>query len=573
MASTPAPVRRPWLLVLALAVLLPLVRPGQGEAADDWEALIVEGMRQQDQRMKQVSNADALVREYYLYASRATGGATKISRSYLLGRAYGKRLDAKQRDLENAREEYRAVLALAPNCWFAWRDLAILATKTTPPDLREAEADLQKALSYQPSYVQALRDLARLCQEQDRPADAVVHLRRVIDLAPTDPMARAYLALALLKLKRPAEAEREVALLRRGDPQNPVFRDLEAQVLLAQDRAEEAIAIWKGLRDENRSSLQPLWGLYEAYSRLIQRGVQVPKGELKGVIQRLLLLEPEGERKQRLREVLASLDAPPPDPSKPPDDPTLVKALAAPDAELREKALKYLVYKKEPPSNEVLVAVVQRLGSEKEPAPEVREAALYVLGRHGGLGTVRLVRLLLEDPAPSVRQAAVLALMRIGTQSPDAARAALLALALHVRAADPALASDARDGVLMLAQGVLEPLEEGVVETSALRAQRWGAWWASAAGTDAKIRALAAYEQARDFRAESVLAPYLDDADFFVLKAAYEALAKMADYLPDPARRQWAAGIPRLLPGELQPEKRDTILKSLRTWLATRPGR
>jgi tetratricopeptide (TPR) repeat protein len=558
-----------WLLALVAGFLGPAA--ARAGALGPWEELILDGMRRQDARLKQVS-IDAVVREAYLAADRPGHGPDdKVTRLYLLGRAYGKRLNAAQRDLENARDAYREVLKLAPGCYFAHRDLGILALKGEPKDESQALAHLQKALSYHPSYVQALRDLAALFRSKQQHAEAVVHLRQVVDLEPADLLARAYLAAALIDLGKPEEARREVNYLLRSAPQNAAFRDLQAELDLATGRIEEAIAQWKVLMLENPSSPRPLQGLWKAYSAKMKAKQPVPPDDVKDVVKRLLLLEQDPAQKKRLQELYAQLDAPPPDPSQPPDDAALLRAFARPEEKARETAAKYVTYRKEKPTQQIVLALIGRLGSQREPVPQVRAAALGALAVHGGLGTLPVVRLLLADPDARVRLAAALALEDIGSQSAEASRAALLVLARHAGDPDATLAASARGATLRLAGGILEPLDDSETDTEVGRVARWRAWWGSPAAVDTKIRALQVYDVVRDHQADGVLAHYLDDPDVFVVKAAYEALARMGAYVPDPALRDWAGRIPRFLPGEFQAANRDNVVRSLKAWLGLRP--
>jgi tetratricopeptide (TPR) repeat protein len=555
--------------VFAILVLLGVSTIASAGTLGDWEEMIIDGMRRQDVRLKDAS-IDSVVREAYLAADRKATGGQQVARLYLLGRAYGKRLDPALRDLENARDAYRETLKLAPACYFAYRDLGILALKAKPPDVRQAEADFLKALTHNPSFVQALRDLAALCRDQDRHADAVVHLRGVIRLEPGDLLARAYLAAALVDLGKTDEARREVNALLKGSPDNPVFLDLLARVDLASGRIEEAIAQWKFLMQENPSSPLPLQGLWKAYAAKMKANQPVPPDDVKDVVKRLRLLEQDPAAKKRLQELFDKLDAPPPDPNKPPDDAQLLVAFGSTEERARETAAKYVAYRKEKPSPAIVGALIARLGSQREPSPAVRDAALRALAVHGGIGTVRIVRLLLADPDLRVRLTSAIALEAIGTQSTEASRAALLALARYASDRDPALAASARSSVLTLAGGSLEPLPEGETDTEASRLARWKAWWASPAAVDVRIRALQVYDKAVDHQADEVLAYYLDDPDVFVVKAAYEALSKMAEYLPE-AQRAWAAGIVRFLPEEFTAEKREHVVQRLKSWLSLKP--
>lgn len=559
----------------ALALLLCLLATADlrdaraGALGEPWEELIEEGVRRQDTKLRDAS-LDALVRDAQNLADRPSSGDARVSRLYLLARAHGKRLDARARDLDEARANYAEVLRLQPRCYFAHRDLAMLALKAVPPDPRQAEAGLQRALAILPGYVQALRDLAQLCRSQDRMADAVVHLRRVIDLEPGDLLARALLATSLLDLGRAAEAQREVDALVKSDPKNLLFRDLEAKVALKLGELDRAIALWTIARKQFPSAPSPLWGLWQAYMAKQKLGQPVPKEDLLGVVDRLWALERDPADRKKLADLRAALNAPPPDPAKPPDDATLTRALEAPDEKVRTEALKYVAFRGERPSLAVLRTVMSRLGAAREPSAAVRAAVLLVLAQHGGVGQVPFARLALEDADPRVRLAAVVALDAMGSQSVAAGRSVVLILGRLVGDADPEVAAAARSTVVRLSGQTLEaPPEAGESEEQFVA--RWTAWWQSPAGTDLRIRALAGYAEVRDHYPEQVLEPYLSDPDFFVFKAAYEALAAIGAYVPDAARKDWAARIPRFLAEEWRPENREALTASLANWLRMRP--
>lgn len=564
----------------ALSALLPLLLPAlllaglagpahAGALGEPWEELIEEGVRRQDTKLRDDS-LDALVREAQNLADRPATGDARVARLYLLARAHGKRLAPGSRDLDEARANYAEVLRLQPRCYFAHRDLAMLALRSTPPDTRTAEAGLQRALAIYPSFVQALRDLAVLCQQQGRLADALVHVRRVIDLEPGDLPARGLLAVALLELGRVAEAQREVDALVKAYPAVPRFRDLEARVALKQGDFDRAIALWKVMRKQFPSDTAPLSGLWQAYLAKEKAGQPVPKDELVRVLDGLTLLTRDAEARKKLAEARTALLAPPPDPTKPPDDATLSRALEAPEEKMRAEALKYVAFRNERPSLPLMRAVMSRLGAAREPAAAVRAAVLLVLAQHGGPGQVPFARLALADSDARVRLATVVALDAMGTQSVAAGRAVVLILGRLAADPDPEVAAASRATVLRLSGLTLEaPPEEGESEEQA--AARWTAWWKGPQGTDLRIRALADYAEVRDHYAEQVLEPYLADPDLFVFKAAYEALAQMSAYLPDPARRAWAGGIPRFLPDEWRPENRAALEASIANWLRTRP--
>ncbi len=568
------PPRAPALLVglLCLGALLPPT-PARAEdrpLGEPWEVLILDGMQRQDARLKEAS-IDTVILEARNLERRPTTGDPKIARLFLLGRAYGKRLGAGGRDLVEARSAYEEALRLAPRCYFALRDLAMLALAGQPEDPRAAEGYLQRALTIYPGYVQALRDLARLCQKQKRHADAVVHLKRVIDLDRVDLLARAYLVSSLLELGRAEEARKEVDGLIRARPGQAEFRNLRAEVELASGREDAAIAEWRLLQKELPSSRLPLEGLLRAYLQKKRKNLPVADAELLGALNGLWFLERDPEKRARLDEMRRAVQAPATDPKAPPDDAALARALDAPDANVRGQALRYVAYREAHPTLELLRAVIGRLGPERERDPTVRSSALLVLARHGGLGTLPIARLSLYDAEPDVRYAALAALFLVGTQSVDAGRVATAVLGRHVSDPDARLAAAARHGLLTLTDTDLAAFAEGEPETEEALRARFDAWWAGPSGVETRIRALGAYAQAKDRLADQVLVPYLDDPDFFVMKAAYEALRSMRDYLPAGPRADWARGIPAFLPEELVPERRTESRTSLAAWLGLRP--
>jgi tetratricopeptide (TPR) repeat protein len=72
--------------------------------------------------------------------------------------------------------------------------------------LTEAAAELEAAVAMRPDLVQPLRVLARVRLAQDRRADAVEAMARVVALAPADALSHAKLAEELLRLRLPGRA-------------------------------------------------------------------------------------------------------------------------------------------------------------------------------------------------------------------------------------------------------------------------------------------------------------------------------------------------------------------------------
>jgi tetratricopeptide (TPR) repeat protein len=541
-------------------------------AGPEWEELILDGVRRQDSRLREVS-IDAVVREQELLAARPAQGAAKVARLYLLGRALGKRAESvapqlATKDMTNARAALREVLQLEPACYFAHRDLGILALKEVPPNLREAEANLQRALGANPSYVQALRDLARLCADQGRSADALVHLRRVIDLEPSDLAARALVVISLLELKRLDEARRDVDALLKSRPNDPMVRDLRAEVEFAAGNYDGALLLWRQLQTENPSATKPLWGQWKALSAKAKAGQQVGKQDMIDVVDRLSILDRDPAKRAKLKELSAELNRPAPDPNQPPDDATLQRVIAGPDEKARNQALAYVAYREDKPSLELLRAVMSRLDPVREPVPSVRAGALVTLARQGGFGLLGLVRHSLADPVPNVRRSALLAVESLAEQGDVARRSAFLILGLRTKDADPEVAAGARSATLRLAQQP-PPAEE---LSAADERAAFEAWWQGPLAVDLKIRSLLVYPELRDLRGDQVLVEYLDDPDLHVVEAAYKALVAVGATVADPVVKEWIGRIPRWV-GSFTPEKREEITRTLATWRAMRPPR
>ena len=81
-------------LLLCLLGTADLRAARAGALGEPWEELIEEGVRLQDTKLRDLS-LDALVRDAQSFAARPSSGDARVSRLYLLARAHGKRLNAR----------------------------------------------------------------------------------------------------------------------------------------------------------------------------------------------------------------------------------------------------------------------------------------------------------------------------------------------------------------------------------------------------------------------------------------------------------------------------------------------
>lgn len=116
---------------------------------------------------------------------------------------------------------------------------ALCANKLAP-----AEAMLREHLKTQPTDVAAIRMLAEVGARLGRYGDSELLLTRAVELAPSFTPARHNLALVLLRQGKILESVREVETLRRAEPGNPQYRNLQAAALARLGDYEGALAMY-----------------------------------------------------------------------------------------------------------------------------------------------------------------------------------------------------------------------------------------------------------------------------------------------------------------------------------------
>jgi tetratricopeptide (TPR) repeat protein len=567
-----APVGRNRSLLLALLVSALGAAAGAGtglrvaRAEEAWEAPIRDGIETQD-RERQSQTPDAMLRRARLLAARPSDADTRVVRLYLLARAYGIAGDA-----ASAQSTYAELLQVAPRCYFAYHDLAMLALQRQPPDPATAEAQLRRAIAIAPAWLTAHRKLAALLFQQERYADAVQPLEEVLRREAGDLQARYMLAQALLGAKRLDEAEQQVADLVRRDARNPAFRHLQAEVLFERGRLDEAMALYRQLAVENPAVPQPLQGYLRCLDRRRKEGGQVDVESYLWALEGLLRIEKDPKRQEQLRGAIDELEhqADAPEHTEgPPTDEQLALLLARAEEAQRVQVLRYVLARKADPTRPLLKAVMSRLDPATEPSASVRRWALRTLGRRAGHHLVGLVRHSLDDPDPTVRPVAVDALVALGTAGQPGRGGALLALGLATTSGDTALADAARRGISTLANADLPEPSAG---TEAARREVFRTWWQGPVAGEAKIAGLEHYAELRDPWPEQVLLPYLADPDPFVLDAAWRALAQAGKAAAaGDARAAWWQALPPYQPEPLREGRMEAVRARLAAWAAQEP--
>jgi tetratricopeptide (TPR) repeat protein len=111
-------------------------------------------------------------------------------------------------------------------------------------DIPVAEALLRAYLKENPTDVAAIRMFAEVAARLGRLIDAETLLARCIELAPGFAQARSHYAMVLSRQNRPAEALPHVERLLLAEPNNPNYRNLKATVLVAIGEYQHAIDLY-----------------------------------------------------------------------------------------------------------------------------------------------------------------------------------------------------------------------------------------------------------------------------------------------------------------------------------------
>jgi tetratricopeptide (TPR) repeat protein len=122
--------------------------------------------------------------------------------------------------------------------------------------LGPASTLLRDFLKAHPHDVSALHLMAKTVARQGRNADAEALLAQCVELAPDQASPRFSYVNVLLQANKPETALKEIELLLKQEPRNPLFRRLEAVALEAINDYAGAAAVWLGLTEDYPARLE-----------------------------------------------------------------------------------------------------------------------------------------------------------------------------------------------------------------------------------------------------------------------------------------------------------------------------
>ena len=582
--------------LVAMAGLMPapaaLAGPEQHYIGEPWERAIDRGVVDQRQDVRRGTAPKQLVQR----ALRATRRDPGVDKLYLLGRAYGvyaqyhrakaraARTEAeRQRHLQQAANlhgeamaAYGDVLRQAPRCYYAMHDMGVLVLQADPKARHAAFAHFRDAYRVNPRYLPTVRQLITMYLEQKQFGVAVPLIQGLLAAEPSDHEARARLVAAYTALEKYPQAERELATLLRARPDSPTLLALRADLDRRAGNNKRAIDTYMKLARINPNVPTGFVGIVQIVEAERQAGRAPDLKAYRFGIKGLLRIERDPKQRENLEAGLRRVEHELANPGGPTGDgpPTLAQllhALKSPDPQRRWNGVVGLLTREEKATPDVVRALAERLSADVEPAPPVRAAVVRGLGVLTGSRLAPLLRLSLADANERVRIETIDTLVGIARRDLQVRGAVLAILGLYVDVREVEPAAAARAGILALTDTTLYDVTEES-EDAAWRAA-FLAWWRGPIGVDAQIRALEGYHALGDQRPAEVLVPYLASPDFFVWKAAYEALGASARHVRDPAMKRWYGARPQFPAERLQKANWPGLKGEMDAWLATRPAR
>ena len=548
-----------------------------------WARAIRDGIVEQDRELARSTPQAVLLR----YESRV-GRDPDVTTLYLLARAYGKKPD-----VPSALTTYAEVIKAEAGCWFAWRDRGVLKAlqrdgKGQIVDAAGAEADLRRAVSLKPDYVDALQPLALLYLDAKRWDDAIALLQRVLDADPARESARVQIIAAQRAAKRPDDALRTLQPLLSKSPSDASYRYLQGMILQDKREWKSAQAIFKQLILDNPTAEAPL----RAWVGVAESSKEMDRDEGVWVLERLLrLVKSEDERKrlsaaiQRLRAAPAPGTTAPTSPTGPPTPQQLATVLRGSDPAGRTAVLRLLAehpkYFKEV-GRDLVLALIERLDDRREPDPMNRYRAVAIFGHlpvdEGGASIGRqygaLLRdLLREKESPEVRAKTADVLAEIGALSE------VPALEIHARGKDASVAAASRAAIYQLAKAVRPNTDE----TPEAQAAAFKEWWASPERVAFKITIVQEILASAQLTPEAMLLPlFFHETDPRVWGQAYRALHVISSDIakafekappsPGKARGDWMRAFPSIPDADLSTERRAAAIEAVVSWYEKKPG-
>lgn len=118
-------------------------------------------------------------------------------------------------EIKAALATYRDLIAIKPEMFEGHLGLGALLLKRGGTEAEEGLKELERALEINSNLYEAHVALGRALIARGRPADAITHLHRAVELAPENPEPHYQLSLAYRRLGRKEEAAEQSAIVKR----------------------------------------------------------------------------------------------------------------------------------------------------------------------------------------------------------------------------------------------------------------------------------------------------------------------------------------------------------------------
>lgn len=212
-------------------------------------------------------------------------------------------------------EQYREILRLDPADTDATLWLARLYRFQN--DLPHAEEVLRAGLAQEPESEELLRQFAILLLDQGRADEVIALLEKIADHSPSSELL-ALLGDACVRLQEHARAESAFSRAVELDPREPEYRRKLAQALLAQGKADAALAQYQSLTELEPAEVQNFLRMAQIYRQLkkldraeesLLRAKQRAPGSLEVIYSEALLYEAQGRFDDAIRVLSDSVAA------------------------------------------------------------------------------------------------------------------------------------------------------------------------------------------------------------------------------------------------------------------------
>jgi len=118
-------------------------------------------------------------------------------------------------DSEAALNAYRELIKIAPNVADGYLGLGVLLIKTEGVNSAEAIKSLQKAVAINQNLYEAQLGLGKILLQQNKSNEALIHLRKAVELLPDNPEPHYQLLQVYRKLGKKSEAEAEQIIIKK----------------------------------------------------------------------------------------------------------------------------------------------------------------------------------------------------------------------------------------------------------------------------------------------------------------------------------------------------------------------